>query len=81
MSNYLNSCKESPTFGFVPEAWSAHSAIDALLNGSLTNTLRIWIQRHRQRQQLANLSTRMLKDVGITPEQAAVEAKKPFWIA
>lgn len=81
MSNYLNSCKENPTFGFVPEALSAHSAIDAVLNGSLTNTLRIWIQRHRQRQRLASLSLRMLKDVGISPEQAAREARKPFWVA
>jgi uncharacterized protein YjiS (DUF1127 family) len=47
----------------------------------LTNTLRTWIQRHRQRQRLASLSLRMLKDVGITPEQAAREARKPFWVA
>jgi uncharacterized protein YjiS (DUF1127 family) len=35
--------------------------------------------RSRQRQALAQLDDRALKDVGITREQADAEAAKPFW--
>jgi uncharacterized protein YjiS (DUF1127 family) len=36
-------------------------------------------QRARQRRALASLDERLLRDVGITPEQARSEANKPFW--
>jgi uncharacterized protein YjiS (DUF1127 family) len=35
--------------------------------------------RYRQRQALAQLDDRALKDIGITREQAKAEAAKPFW--
>ena len=37
--------------------------------------------RRRQRQALAVLDARLLRDVGITPDQARAEAAKPFWRA
>ena len=37
--------------------------------------------RHRQRRALARLDARLLRDVGISPEQAQAEAAKPFWRA
>lgn len=42
-------------------------------------TVTAWFQRARQRRQLAALSARQLDDIGITREQAASEAAKPFW--
>ena len=33
----------------------------------------------RQRRALRNLDDRALSDIGITPEQAAHEAKRPVW--
>jgi uncharacterized protein YjiS (DUF1127 family) len=35
--------------------------------------------RAEQRRRLAELDERMLKDVGITPAEAALESAKPWW--
>ena len=43
------------------------------------NTLSIWGARSRERQQLSELSDRMLEDIGLTRAQVAVEAGKYFW--
>lgn len=37
------------------------------------------VDRQRQRRALARLDQRLLRDVGITPEQACIEAGKPPW--
>ncbi|MCB1801875.1 MAG: DUF1127 domain-containing protein [Gammaproteobacteria bacterium] len=42
-------------------------------------TIRQWPPRQRQRQALACLDERLLRDVGLTAEQAREEASKPFW--
>lgn len=42
-------------------------------------TVRQWPQRLRQRQALACLDERLLRDVGLTVDQAREEASKPFW--
>jgi uncharacterized protein YjiS (DUF1127 family) len=44
-------------------------------------TLLVWQMRARQRARLANLERHRLEDMGITPEQAGREARKPFWRA
>ncbi len=36
---------------------------------------------HRQRHALANLDPHLLRDVGITPEEARIEAARPVWDA
>jgi uncharacterized protein YjiS (DUF1127 family) len=36
-------------------------------------------ERYRQRRQLLEMDDRQLKDIGITPEQAEQEARKPIW--
>lgn len=41
--------------------------------------LNIWINRSRQRKQLGKLDDRLLKDIGLTREQAQIEISKPFW--
>ena len=45
------------------------------------DTLRLWQQRARGRQQLRNFDDHMLRDIGITRLQAEAEAHKPFWRA
>ena len=38
-----------------------------------------WIERARQRNALAGLDDRQLRDIGITRVEAAQESEKPFW--
>ena len=38
-----------------------------------------WMELARQRQQLAALDDRMLKDIGISRATAQSEARRPFW--
>jgi len=40
--------------------------------------VRLW-QSHRERQSLAELDTRLLRDIGIEPSAAAREIERPFW--
>lgn len=57
------------------------TALELLREGMLEmlSTLAIWRCRQRERHALARLSARDLKDIGISPSQAAFEAGKPFW--
>jgi uncharacterized protein YjiS (DUF1127 family) len=40
-----------------------------------------WRRRLRSRRELATMSERSLRDVGLTRYDAAVESQKPFWRA
>ncbi|MCX7298470.1 MAG: DUF1127 domain-containing protein [Hyphomicrobiales bacterium] len=42
-------------------------------------TIAVWTVRRRQRRALAELDDHLLNDVGLSPEQAHLEANKPFW--
>lgn len=42
--------------------------------------LRVWNQRVRSRRQLAEMDERLLRDIGLSTEQALHEAGKPFWM-
>lgn len=42
-------------------------------------TIRLWRQRARGRQQLREFDDHLLRDIGITRLQAEAEASKPFW--
>jgi uncharacterized protein YjiS (DUF1127 family) len=44
-------------------------------------TLRLWRQRSRDRAELARLTPRDARDLGIDPGQIAYETSKPFWSA
>lgn len=47
-------------------------------------TIGAWIVRHRYRRDLARqieLSNHLVKDIGLTLEQALNEIRKPFWKA
>ncbi len=38
-----------------------------------------WLDRARQRDALSELDERLLADIGVSPGEAAAEAKKPMW--
>ncbi len=42
-------------------------------------TLRQWQVRAEQRHHLGELDPHVLRDIGVTVEQAKAEARKPFW--
>ena len=42
-------------------------------------TIRVALERHRQRRALAELDDRLLDDIGITRSQATIEANRPLW--
>jgi uncharacterized protein YjiS (DUF1127 family) len=46
---------------------------------SLAGKLVMWAARSRQRQALAYLDQRLLRDIGISKAAAENEASKPFW--
>ena len=45
------------------------------------DTVRLWRERARGRQQLRMFDDHLLRDIGITRLQAEAEADKPFWRA
>ncbi|MEM9371675.1 MAG: DUF1127 domain-containing protein [Pseudomonadota bacterium] len=45
----------------------------------LINLVRLWRHRARTRMELSDLEPHMLRDIGVTPEQAEHEIAKPFW--
>jgi uncharacterized protein YjiS (DUF1127 family) len=44
-------------------------------------TVRLWQERSQARHELLALDDHLLRDVGITPYEARMEAYKPFWRA
>ena len=47
--------------------------------GSILSRLAAALERQRQRDLLATLDDRALRDIGLSREEAQVEASKPFW--
>ncbi len=47
----------------------------------LENTIVMWNDRYITRRPLSTMPHALLEDIGITPEQAKLEAAKPFWRA
>ena len=52
-----------------------------LRDGAATagGSIATWVTRVRQRELLAGLDARMLRDIGLTPDAHARELTKPFW--
>jgi uncharacterized protein YjiS (DUF1127 family) len=57
------------------------TALDDLSDAaqSFIETLRVWRRRMRERDQLARLDDRMLKDIGLSRAEAIHLGSKPFW--
>lgn len=51
------------------------------LQRRLIATLAAWRARRRERVELAGMTSAELRDAGITPYEARLEAGKPFWRA
>lgn len=49
--------------------------------GRFLAAVRLMLERSRERQVLAALDARGLRDIGVTPYEAGVEARKAFWQA
>ncbi len=47
--------------------------------GGVVDTVLGWLERERERRQLAALDHHLLRDIGITRCDALEEANKPFW--
>jgi uncharacterized protein YjiS (DUF1127 family) len=61
---------------------SLHYSSKAPLAGTFTafaNVLHLWRQRAHDRQELAKLDTRSLRDLGLSEATAHFEMNKPFW--
>ena len=61
---------------------SLHFSSKAPLAGTFSafsQIFRTWRQRARQRQELALLDHRTLRDLGLSEGSARFEANKPFW--
>lgn len=60
-------------------ALNRYGAVDAGLR-AVTLLVAGWIVKARSRRKLASLDDRILKDIGVSPEEAMREARKPFWL-
>jgi uncharacterized protein YjiS (DUF1127 family) len=65
---------------------AGHRPQKSTIGGHFTQTLTAWaltirvaLERHRQRRALAELDDRLLDDIGITRSRAMNEANKPLW--
>jgi uncharacterized protein YjiS (DUF1127 family) len=56
-----------------------HAVRPSLSKEKIVKTVKIWIQRSRQRKQLVRLDKHLLDDIGLTEEQVKNEISKPFW--
>jgi len=59
---------------FAPTGRKPHGLSESFLR-FLTNAYKAWLQR----QALSRLNAEALKDIGITEEEAAREARRPIW--
>jgi uncharacterized protein YjiS (DUF1127 family) len=77
MSNYSRQGLALPR-----EAAGMRTLRQQSVSSSWLRTLELWIDRSRQRKQLgelAELNDYLLKDIGVSREEAMREAEKPFW--
>lgn len=76
MSNNLNLCKNSLEIDLL----GTEKELDfGTALRKVIDTVSTWNKRVRQRQDLARLDSRLLRDVGLTKELAEAEIEKPFW--
>jgi uncharacterized protein YjiS (DUF1127 family) len=45
------------------------------------DTMLLWQERHEVRRRFLQLDDRMLRDIGMSPDQAHELAQRPFWRA
>ncbi|MDP7652345.1 MAG: DUF1127 domain-containing protein [Rhodospirillales bacterium] len=47
----------------------------------MVQTVDLWHMRARGRRDLARLDDHFLRDIGLSRDEAAREARKPFWMS
>jgi uncharacterized protein YjiS (DUF1127 family) len=75
---YDATCKVSDAASASETSQSTGRQVYGLIRQGL-DTLAIWYERALQRQHLAQLDDRMLKDIGLTRLDVARETSKAFW--
>ena len=77
-SRHLNACKNTDLS--TAKSLILNNKVEYLPSKrSWFDQVDIWVQRARQRKQLAQLSQHLLDDIGLTEEMVAKEIAKPFW--
>ncbi len=79
LGQHLNACEEDVDLNATKRLVLNKKTTDPSSKGSLFDRVDIWVQRSRQRKQLAQLSQHLLDDIGLTEEMVAKEVAKPFW--
>ncbi|HEY9079014.1 DUF1127 domain-containing protein [Magnetovibrio sp.] len=46
---------------------------------AIVTTVRMWRRRNCARNSIRTMDEHMLRDIGLSPEQARLETQKPFW--
>jgi uncharacterized protein YjiS (DUF1127 family) len=69
----------SQSFVLEPRRGSSDAAADLHAARRWFGAVETWLIRRQERWDLSLLDDRMLKDVGISREEALWEARKPFW--
>lgn len=65
---------------FSPDA--AHGAFGSVFSlSALLRRIEAWSALARQRRQLAELDAAMLRDIGLSRDDVAIESARPFWDA
>jgi len=59
------------------QKWNAFSLSQKL--DSMSSMLQLWMDRHHQRKQLAELDNHQLADLGLNTQMVNQEVSKPFW--
>jgi uncharacterized protein YjiS (DUF1127 family) len=49
------------------------------LRKNILTVLSVWYRNYRTRKALAEMSDRLLDDIGISPYEAKQESHRPFW--
>jgi len=62
-----------------PEIYVSQAAPRRPLAGRIFFTLARWRERIELRRRLAEMDSRSLRELGISPAAAAYESGKPFW--
>ena len=60
-------------------ASAASATRSATSLGRMLGLVRLWIEKRRQRLELAELNDHQLADIGLTRDEARREAAQPFW--
>ncbi len=53
--------------------------IQSIVPMEVQKTWSLWNMRYLTRKELGSMDKHMLKDIGLSPGDCLVEAKKPFW--